>query len=122
MNNQAVAQVNAKTASRFSSFSIYNLFFTLDIRAVFIKLLLFSIALGLGPILTYFASLRFIWHGLLDALLPETPFDYVLHTGNTTYAALTAILVANGVLAGYIIMSLNEDSSSQDVQKGKKYQ
>ena len=39
--------------------------------------------------------------------------------GNATYAAITAIVAANGVLVAYIIMSVMEDSQSQTPTKEK---
>jgi len=55
-----------------------------------LKLLIFSAALAIAPIATYFLSKDHMWNG------------------NTTYAAITAIIAANTVLVAYIIVSVRE--------------
>ncbi|CAE6467411.1 unnamed protein product [Rhizoctonia solani] len=63
--------------------------------AVLFKLSGFSIALAVVPISSYFLSLKYVWGG------------------NSTYAALTAIISANVVLIAYILLSISEDRASQ---------
>ncbi|GLB33691.1 putative VMA21-like domain containing protein [Lyophyllum shimeji] len=63
-------------------------------RGVLVKLVLFSISLGVVPISSYFASQKYLWNG------------------NSTYAALTAIVSANVILVAYIITSVWEDTTS----------
>ncbi|KAL1759997.1 hypothetical protein FB107DRAFT_270395 [Schizophyllum commune] len=63
-------------------------------RATLIKLVVFSAALGIVPLTSYFASQKYLWNG------------------NATYAALTAIVAANFILVSYIITSLLEDTSA----------
>ncbi|TRM67964.1 hypothetical protein BD626DRAFT_480359 [Schizophyllum amplum] len=63
-------------------------------RATLVKLVVFSASLGIVPIASYFISQKYAWNG------------------NATYAALTAIVAANLILALYIIMSLLEDTST----------
>ncbi|KAI0921314.1 hypothetical protein AcW1_004669 [Taiwanofungus camphoratus] len=58
---------------------------------VLIKLLIFSIALAVAPISTYFLSKDYLWDG------------------NTTLAAITAIISANIVLVSYIVMAVLEE-------------
>ncbi|KAG6838084.1 hypothetical protein H0H87_005631 [Tephrocybe sp. NHM501043] len=60
-------------------------------RSVLIKLVLFSLSLGLIPLTSYFASQKYLWNG------------------NSTYAAITAVASANIVLIAYIISSVLED-------------
>ncbi|TFK76023.1 hypothetical protein BDN72DRAFT_954551 [Pluteus cervinus] len=68
-------------------------------RGVFLKLIIFSIALGVAPLGSYYGSLNSIWGG------------------NSTYAAITAVGAANAVLIAYIITSLLEDQgTSQPIQ------
>ncbi|KAF7301364.1 hypothetical protein MIND_00701600 [Mycena indigotica] len=55
------------------------------------KLILFSLALGIAPLSSYFGSLKYVWDG------------------NSTYAALTAVVAANIVLVAYIITSILDD-------------
>ncbi|KAJ7699968.1 hypothetical protein B0H17DRAFT_1195987 [Mycena rosella] len=55
------------------------------------KLVFFSLSLGIIPIASYFASLKYLWNG------------------NATYAALTAVVGANLVLVGYITTSILDD-------------
>ncbi|KAL1737722.1 hypothetical protein HDZ31DRAFT_70867 [Schizophyllum fasciatum] len=63
-------------------------------RATLIKLVIFSAALGIVPLASYFTSEKYLWDG------------------NATYAALTAIVAANIILVLYIITSLLEDTST----------
>ncbi|KAL4075953.1 hypothetical protein J3A83DRAFT_4224050 [Scleroderma citrinum] len=63
-------------------------------RAALIKLLLFAGSLAFLPITSYFVSWKYIW------------------TGNSIYAAVTAICVANVVLVAYIVVSVLEDKQS----------
>ncbi|KIM68635.1 hypothetical protein SCLCIDRAFT_104727, partial [Scleroderma citrinum Foug A] len=63
-------------------------------RAALMKLLFFAISLALLPITSYFVSWKYIW------------------TGNSIYAAVTAVCVANAVLAAYIVVSVLEDKQS----------
>ncbi|KZT12806.1 uncharacterized protein LAESUDRAFT_16935 [Laetiporus sulphureus 93-53] len=58
---------------------------------VLAKLLIFSAALAVAPIASYFLSKDYLWDG------------------NTTLAAVTAIVTANVVLVAYIIMSVREE-------------
>ncbi|KAL0582035.1 vacuolar ATPase assembly integral membrane protein vma21 [Marasmius crinis-equi] len=62
-----------------------------------IKLIIFSISLGVAPLGSYYASLKYLWNG------------------NTIYAAITAVVAANIVLITYIVLSLLEDKPT--VQK-----
>ncbi|KAG9017024.1 hypothetical protein FRB95_000007 [Tulasnella sp. JGI-2019a] len=62
---------------------------------VLLKLLLFTVCLGLAPIGTYYLSQKYIWEG------------------NGTYAAITSIFAANIVLVAYIISSIMDDSKDQ---------
>jgi len=61
---------------------------------VLVKLLIFSLSLGIVPIAGYFASLKFLWKG------------------DATYAAITAVVLANIVLVAYIVTSIWEDQNS----------
>jgi len=53
--------------------------------------LVFSISLALVPIATYFGSAKFLWGG------------------NTTYAALSAVVMANIILVAYIRIAVLEE-------------
>ncbi|GJE84428.1 VMA21 domain-containing protein [Phanerochaete sordida] len=76
----AVANVTAQTAEQ---------------GGVLFKLLLFSAALAIAPLSSYFLSLNYVWNG------------------NSTYAAITAIVAANAVLVAYIAVSLQEERKAQ---------
>ncbi|KAF9452437.1 hypothetical protein P691DRAFT_697032 [Macrolepiota fuliginosa MF-IS2] len=71
----AVGQIQANAAS----------------KGVLAKLLFFSISLGVVPLTSYYASLKYVYKG------------------NSTFAAITAVVAANIVLVAYIITSLLED-------------
>ncbi|KAF5393605.1 hypothetical protein D9757_000122 [Collybiopsis confluens] len=60
------------------------------------KLVVFSLSLGIVPLTSYFGSLYYIWDG------------------NSTFAAITAIVAANVVLISYIILSILEDKQTQN--------
>ncbi|KAJ1308723.1 hypothetical protein OPQ81_004414 [Rhizoctonia solani] len=62
--------------------------------AVLFKLSGFSIALAVVPLSSYFLSMKYLW------------------SGNSTYAALTAIVSANVVLIAYILLSISDDRAS----------
>ncbi|KAF9263511.1 hypothetical protein L218DRAFT_1077054 [Marasmius fiardii PR-910] len=62
-------------------------------RGTLVKLIVFSVCLGVAPLTSYFASLKYIWNG------------------NSTFAAITAVVAANIVLVTYIVLSLLEDKS-----------
>ncbi|KAF8222762.1 hypothetical protein L208DRAFT_1320745 [Tricholoma matsutake] len=67
--------------------------------AVLVKLLIFTLSLGIVPISGYFVSLKYIWNG------------------NSTYAAITAVVLANIVLVAYIISSILEDQKGASLIK-----
>ncbi|EDR12812.1 uncharacterized protein LACBIDRAFT_311681 [Laccaria bicolor S238N-H82] len=66
---------------------------------VLLKLIIFSLSLGILPLTSYFASLKYVWDG------------------NATFAAITAVVAANIVLVTYIVMSLLEDKRSSVQQQ-----
>jgi len=70
-----------------------------DGKGVLLKLIIFSLSLGIVPITSYFASEKYIWNG------------------NSTFAAITAVVSANVVLVAYIISSLREDQAEQETKK-----
>jgi len=71
-------------------------------KAVLLKLIIFSLSLGIVPITLYFLSEKYVWNG------------------NSNYAAITAIFAANAVLIAYIITSLQEDRESMESAEQKK--
>ncbi|KAF5388351.1 hypothetical protein D9615_000327 [Tricholomella constricta] len=79
-------------------------------RSVLFKLVMFSLSLGIVPISSYFASEEYLWNG------------------NSTYAAITAVVSANVVLVAYIISSVLEDrpmapdTSAKTLLESKKQQ
>ncbi|KAI9507724.1 hypothetical protein F5148DRAFT_83009 [Russula earlei] len=66
---------------------------------VLFKLVIFSLSLGIVPISSYFASEKYIWNG------------------NSTFAAITAVVAANAVLVAYIVTSLRDDRAEQEAGK-----
>jgi len=66
---------------------------------VLFKLIVFSLSLGIVPITSYFASEKYIWNG------------------NSTFAAITAVVAANVVLIAYIISSLRDDQAERETPK-----
>ncbi|GJN89328.1 hypothetical protein Rhopal_002308-T1 [Rhodotorula paludigena] len=73
-----------------------------DLSEVMNKLLLFTVAMVTLPIGTYFLSR-----------------DYVYSPGTSlTYPALSAVVVANGVLGAFIYVAFREDA--QDAEREKR--
>ncbi|BEJ12473.1 hypothetical protein CspHIS471_0209330 [Cutaneotrichosporon sp. HIS471] len=68
------------------------------------KLITFALLMAVVPIGMYFSSLN--W----------------LYDGNTTYAALTAVVAANIVLASYVYLAFAEDAAERTEVKEKKAQ
>jgi len=66
---------------------------------VLFKLVIFSLSLGIIPITSYFASEKYVWNG------------------DSTLAAITAIVAANIVLIAYIITSLRDDKAEREAEK-----
>ncbi|KTW30699.1 hypothetical protein T552_00411 [Pneumocystis carinii B80] len=71
-------------------------------KYVLFKFFLFSTAMIIVPISSYYLSLR-----------------YIFKENNTTYAAIVAVLMTNVVLVGYIILALIEEKDSQMREKGE---
>ncbi|KAF8469561.1 hypothetical protein BDZ91DRAFT_720469 [Kalaharituber pfeilii] len=70
-------------------------------RSVIVKLALFTCAMIIAPLGSYYLSLNTIF------------------SGNNTFAGATAAVVANIVLVGYIITALREDDASSESKKKK---
>jgi len=70
-----------------------------DGTGVLFKLIIFSLSLGIIPITSYYASEKYIWNG------------------NSTFAAITAVVTANIVLVAYIITSLRDDRAEREAGK-----
>ncbi|KAI0269175.1 hypothetical protein BC834DRAFT_967825 [Gloeopeniophorella convolvens] len=66
---------------------------------VLLKLVIFSLSLGIVPLTSYFASEKYVWNG------------------NSTFAAITAIVAANVVLVAYIISSVRDDKAEREATK-----
>ncbi|KAJ7368188.1 hypothetical protein DFH08DRAFT_830644 [Mycena albidolilacea] len=69
-----------------------------------VKLIFFTLSLGIVPITSYFGSLKYLWNG------------------NATYSAFTAVGAANLILVAYIITAILEDTTTapsppQDTKK-----
>lgn len=88
-----------------------NLWTNLMHSGTLFKLIIFSLSLGIVPLTSYYASLHFFWDGILDVSYMRSSAHPCL--GNSTFAAITAIVAANVVLILYIISSILEDNSSK---------
>ncbi|KAI4760632.1 hypothetical protein E4T52_07412 [Aureobasidium sp. EXF-3400] len=71
---------------------------------VIVKLLLFTFAMIILPISSYFLTLN------------------TLYSGNSTFAGATAAIIANIVLIGYVIVAMREDAGerAEAEEKDKK--
>ena len=86
-------------------------------RSILAKLLIFSITLAVAPLSSYFLSEKYLWNGMLHTP-PLTLGRYLTLRvlGNSTFAAITAIVAANIVLVVYIIMSVLEEKAATSTQ------
>ncbi|PSR71778.1 hypothetical protein PHLCEN_2v12279 [Hermanssonia centrifuga] len=73
---------------------------TAEQAPVLFKLLLLTFALAFAPISVYYLSQNYLWNG------------------NSTYAAITAVVAANIVLVTYIILSVMEENQLTKASKG----
>ncbi|CDZ98641.1 vma21-like-containing protein [Phaffia rhodozyma] len=71
-------------------------------RRTLIKLVIFAVALAFAPIATYFLSIRRFF------------------PGNATYAAISAVVVANCVLVGYVTVAFREEQAELNEKKAGK--
>ncbi|KAH0293581.1 hypothetical protein M436DRAFT_35232 [Aureobasidium namibiae CBS 147.97] len=71
---------------------------------VIVKLLLFTFAMIILPISSYFITLN------------------TIYSGNSTFAGATAAIIANVVLIGYVIVAMREDADerAEAEEKDKK--
>ncbi|RSH82703.1 uncharacterized protein EHS24_007697 [Apiotrichum porosum] len=95
-------------------------------QRVLTKLIVFALLMAAVPIGTYFIALQRIFE---ESLLPSQRaptlacalFSQADHSpGNTTYAALAAVLAANIVLAGYVYVAFAEGELPEEVPAGKE--
>lgn len=76
-----------------------------------LKLVAFSISLAVAPLSTYFLSEKYVWDGTHGPpFAKKSEHKHVL--GNSTYAALSAVLAANLVLVAYIAASVRDDTTA----------
>ena len=85
-------------------------------KGVLLKLIIFSLSLGIVPIASYFASEKYIWNGAPSQIIQSLRLTLCI-PGNSTFAAITAVVCANVVLVAYIITSLREDQTEQETRK-----
>jgi hypothetical protein len=89
-------------------------------KGVLLKLIIFSLSLGILPITSYFASQKYIWKGAPSRTVhPHDPGALLIlcFLGDSTFAAITAVVAANVVLVAYIISSLREDQAERKAAK-----
>ena len=86
---------------------------------VLFKLVAFSVSLGIVPIASYFASEKYIWNGASRAV-SSTLSSPTCIPGNSTFAAITAVVAANVVLVAYIVSSLRDDKAEREAARPKE--
>lgn len=74
--------------------------------------MVFSLSLGIVPLTSYYASLHFIWDGTITILRRAKLLVDSRYSGNSTFAAITAVVAANLVLIVYIVLSILDDRQS----------
>ncbi|KAI5194398.1 hypothetical protein E4T39_08677 [Aureobasidium subglaciale] len=80
---------------------------------VIVKLLLFSFAMIVLPISSYFLTVDNLFsgnYGLFTKPISLLPTNL---SGNSTFAGATAAILANVVLIGYIIVAMREDAGER---------
>ncbi|RXW21955.1 hypothetical protein EST38_g3893 [Candolleomyces aberdarensis] len=68
---------------------------------VLVKLIIFSVSLGIAPLAAYYGSLNYLWKG------------------NSIYAAILAVVAANIILVLYIITAALEGGQAQPSETKK---
>jgi len=124
MDDRAVVSQNkANAASRYAITSLFNSCWALiNLRGVLVKLLSFSVSLGAVPLISYYVSLTYFYKGMISWVF-FYPFHLRNRLGNSTLAAIVAVVAANLVLITYIITSLledREDRLKKDESESKK--
>lgn len=107
----AIGKLNSNSASKYVDVMESVLCTNLMHSGTLLKLIIFSLSLGIVPLTSYYASLHLLWSGILDVSYINPSTHPCL--GNSTFAAITAIVAANVVLILYIISSILEDNSSK---------
>ena len=79
------------------------------------KLLVFSVALGVAPLSSYYLSQNYLWNGARTKYYTVEQDVDAYFTGNSTYAAITAVALANVVLVIFIVMSVIDEKRGADV-------
>lgn len=83
------------------------------------QLLVLTFALAFAPITFYYVSRDYLW----DGTSPGCVYWWLLTlfpSGNSTMAAITAVVAANVVLAVYIFMSIKEERELAKATKTQK--
>lgn len=87
-------------------------------RGTLAKLIVFSVSLAVAPLATYFGSEKYLWNGACTTLLQRVMLfiRLTMIAGNSTYAAISAVVAANVVLVSYIITSVMDDTSANETR------
>lgn len=88
-------------------------------RNVITKLLVFTAAMFILPIVSYFLTRDRLFSGACKHSLNDTGVAHVF-VGNAAYAGGFAAFVANVVLIGYIIVAFLDDKEEQQEAMQKK--
>lgn len=85
-------------------------------RSVIAKLLLFTLAMVVAPLGSYFLTVDTVFSGT-SCLARKSPKTLLTRAGNTTFAGATAAVVANVVLITYVLVAMAEDTREQGEAK-----
>nr|ODN87607.1 hypothetical protein L203_03386 [Cryptococcus depauperatus CBS 7841] len=87
--------------------------------AVLYKLVIFAVLMAVVPIATYFVSLHYVLKSRSCRIGSQKSANFL--QDSTTGAAISAIVTANAVLVGWVVVAFREESPpAEKVTEGKK--
>ena len=89
------------------------------ISEVLAKLLVLTFALACAPISCFYITRDYVWNGMCSINFHSVFACSYRSPGNSTWAAISAVVAANIVLVLYIIVSMKEEKQLAAKTKAK---